>query len=407
MKTDLSGAKLQTIKQINRGMVLQLILKGIRTNRTDISKELNLTRTTLTNIVTELMEDGVIAEVPMENKTHTSSGRKSITLDLSKDAPLICGVMLLRKRLVVALADMKCNIVQLEEYSYQGVLPLDEMKKAITDMYSSLERSTKKKIAAVGISAVGPVDVHQGLILNPHRFYQEDQDFPVVSFMEELTELPCFLSHDVSAGAIAEHLYGNATYQNNFVYISIIHGLGAGLFLNSQIFDGETGQNGELGHISIDFQGELCDCGQRGCVERYLDFERMQQKAKQYQDLFPEHPVFTKESIDFFDIVMLADEKDTLALLMLDEYCTHLSNAISNLISPLGVNSVYISNMLEAKNQVFLTILENKLNSHLPENSLQTASVQNSHFGLQASLYGAFSIIMNKVFNGELYFRSK
>ena len=147
------------------------------------------------------------------------------------------------------------------------------------------------------------------------------------------------------------------------MYVSTINGLGVGFFLKSRLFDGESGQSGELGHISIDYRGEPCECGRRGC-----------------------------------------EDGDMLASIFLDEYCQYLSSALSMLVLSLGVHHIYISNIPEAKNRVLENILERKLNEASYISRYHHISVDTSGFGLEASLYGAMAIIMDKVFAGKLYF---
>lgn len=400
----LNGSNLQTIKQVNRGMVLRLILLDIQTNRSDISRALGLTKTTITNIVAELIQDGIVQEIQDPRGSGNALGRKSIGLDLSDQSPLIFGVTLQRQKIMAVLSDLKGNAIRILRHSYEGIITVEKLCGVIRGMYAELSASTQRKIFAVGVSSAGPVDVQKGLILKPQRFYEENQDFAVVDFLKELTGVPVFLAHDVSAAVVAEKLYGNARKEENFMYVSTINGLGVGFFLKSRLFDGESGQSGELGHISIDYRGEPCECGRRGCVERYIDFSFLRERVKQYEHLFPGHPIFVKKDLTFFDVVLLAEDGDMLASIFLDEYCQYLSSALSMLVLSLGVHHIYISNILEAKNRVLENILERKLNEASYISRYHHISVDTSGFGLEASLYGAMAIIMDKVFAGKLYF---
>ncbi|MDR1440748.1 MAG: ROK family protein [Clostridiales bacterium] len=473
---ELSGSKLQTIKHKNAGMVLRLILLGLQNNRSAVSRDLNLTRTTLTNIVSEMIANGIIqeeAEAEGEASAETAGeaaagtaygavaetdavaaygaaaetdavaaygaaaktageavaetaagvaygtaaetapgaahgangrrGRRSVRLSLSPKAPLICGIALLRQKITVALADMQGSIVSMGERAYAGTPRISEMQAIIAELYRAAAQSAGRKILAVGIASVGPVDIERGLILKPQRFYADDAEFAVRDFVESLTGNRAFLAHDVTAAAVAENLYGNAKHDSSFIYVSIIHGLGVGLFLDSRPFSGVAGQSGELGHISIDYQGELCECGRRGCVEKYIDSGAIRRQIRQYAGVFPGHELIRMEDAGIFDIVRMAGKKDTFALILLENYCTYLSSALSAITLSLGVNKIYISNLPECLDGVFEGILEREINARSYVSNYQRVTVRGSRFGLDAATHGAFAIIMEKLFGGKLH----
>ena len=399
----LYGSNLQTIKYKNSGKVLRLILLGLQTNRSAISKELDLTRTTLTNIVSNLIGSNIIKEEEKEeNVSNGKRGRKSVHLSLTESAPLICGINLMRQKITVTLADLQGSIVVMEECNYAGVLSISEMQNIIAKLYHQVIKDIDRKIFAVGITSVGPVDCERGLILKPQQFYKDDLDFAVRDYVEELTGCKAYLAHDVSAAAVAENLYSDAKEDDSFLYVSNIHGLGAGIFLDSRPFLGTMGQNGELEHVSVDYRGEVCECGQRGCVGKYIDAAALKRQVQRYAGAFPEHEFVKSEEINIFDIIRLANHNDSLAIILLEEYCAHLAGVLSTLILTLGVTKIFISNTPECLNGIFEEVLEREINARSYISDYQKVTVRGTEFGLQAAVYGSFAIIMKRVFDGEM-----
>ena len=399
----LYGSNLQTIKYKNSGKVLRLILLGLQTNRSAISKELDLTRTTLTNIVSNLIGSNIIKEEEKEeNVSNGKRGRKSVHLSLAESAPLICGINLMRQKITVTLADLQGSIVVMEECNYAGVLSISEMQNIIAKLYHQVIKDIDRKIFAVGITSVGPVDCERGLILKPQQFYKDDLDFAVRDYVEELTGCKAYLAHDVSAAAVAENLYSDAKEDDSFLYVSNIHGLGAGIFLDSRPFLGTMGQNGELEHVSVDYRGEVCECGQRGCVGKYIDAAALKRQVQRYAGAFPEHEFVKSEEINIFDIIRLANHNDSLAIILLEEYCAHLAGVLSTLILTLGVTKIFISNTPECLNGIFEEVLEREINARSYISDYQKVTVRGTEFGLQAAVYGSFAIIMKRVFDGEM-----
>lgn len=402
---ELGGSKQNTIKQINRGMVLQMILLEMAVTRADISRRLGLTKTTLTNIVSELIESGVVIEADNGTAEPSGAGRKSIQLDVGAGAPLICGILLQRRCIVTAVSDLKGRIVAQENHDYHKELSHDTLKEIITAQFRSISSKVSNRIFAVGISSLGPIDVHRGLLLQPQRFYTEKSNFPLVDFVRELTQVPVFLCHDVSAAALAEKIFGSMRDESNFIYLMTIHGIGAGLFLDNKNFVGDTGQNGELGHTSIDYNGIECSCGRKGCVEQYANTQAILNANKAYADYFPNHTLWDRErNVGLFDVISLAEKRDPLAMILLNQYCRALARAVVTLTQTLGVKNVIITNLLEADNNVFELMLEKEINQLDNQEWNDRVMVRKSAFGTHGALFGSFAIILDRIFQGELYF---
>ena len=96
------------------------------------------------------------------------------------------------------------------------------------------------------------------------------QDFPIAEELQQLTGIPVTVENDATAAAIGERLYGVARNLNSFVYLFIGTGLGAGLFLDGHLYKGSRHNAGEIGHMIVSPGGLQCDCGKRGCLERYV-----------------------------------------------------------------------------------------------------------------------------------------
>lgn len=400
------GANQQTIKEKNRSLVLQSILNKNINSRVDIARELELTKTTLTNIVGELIEDGLIEERSSTgNESSNTLGRKSIYLDLAENAPLACGILIQRKNIHVILSTLKGEIIEDGKQSYKGLLSVEEFKDILATLYEQVMAKTDKEILAIGISCIGPVNIIEGRMLNPHKFFDEKVDFDIVEFVEQISGYQVFLCNDATAGAIAEKLFGKAKQESNFIYISTYKGIGAGLYLDNKLYNGEIGQNGELGHMSINFMGPKCECGNNGCLESYADIEAIIQNYDVFNKEYPDHIIFTKENISILDLMSLAGEKDTIATAIINEYCDYLSFGIANLITQLNINLIIISGSTDTKDGFFEYALEERVNKRSFMSKYQKIKVVKSDFGLSSPLYGSVGVVIDKLFNTEIYIK--
>ncbi len=394
----------QTAKFKNRASVLQSVLNKNILSRANIARELNLTKTTLTNIVNDLIQDNILIESDsVVQNAYTNMGRKSVGLELSEKAPLICGFLIRRERLQVVFANLKGEIVAEERYSYVGLIHPDDFKHQLDKLFHAAATKIGQPFFAAGISSLGPLNVVEGKILNPHIFFSVPCEFEIVNYIHELTKVPTFFCNDASSGAVAEKLLGSGKDESNFIYITTFNGIGAGLYFGDSLYNGEFGQNGEMGHMSIKYDGEQCVCGNNGCLEVYANVANILKEFSHIKGHFPDHPLFNNEYSTIQDVLTLVDENDMLAMIVVSEYCRYLSFALSNLITQLNINLVIIAGSEKINSNFFEGTLKHMINNKNFMANYKQISVVRSKFGLNAPLYGSIAMVLDKVFSGELY----
>ena len=395
-----TGSRQQTIKEKNRALVLRAVLNGGLRSRAEIARSLGLTKTTLTNIVSELIEAEILTEsepIPAE-----TGGRKSIGLSLSPKAPLLCGVLIQRGCLRVILSDL-CGKIQTDcAYRFHGLISPGLFREKLSALCRECLSQAKKPVLAAGISCVGPVNTTEGSLLNPHHFFTEPFCFPICRFVEEQTGLRCFLCNDATAGAIAEKLFGKGREEENFVYISAYNGIGAGFYLENRLYNGETGQSGELGHMSINFTGPKCACGNNGCLELYASIPAILEQFSYLRQSLPEHPLFRGEPPSLPETAVLADEGDVLAMAVVTEYCRYLAAACTNLITQLDVRLLILSGSSRPEGRFLPNTLARLVNEKTPLASSQPCRAVQSDFGADSPLYGSVGMLLDRIFRGAL-----
>ncbi|MDE2768936.1 MAG: ROK family protein [Chloroflexota bacterium] len=135
-------------------------------------------------------------------------------------------------------------------------------------LHDSLARASVdvSELAAVGIGAPGPLDWATGVIHEAPNL-PGWKEVPLAARIGDAVGLPAFLENDANAAALAENQYGVAQGSRNMLYITVSTGVGGGLILDGELWHGAYGSAGEFGHMTVDFDGPLCDCGNRGCIE--------------------------------------------------------------------------------------------------------------------------------------------
>lgn len=389
------------IRILNRGLVLECIARGNGISRVDLARQTSLTKTSITNVAGELLAQGILCEASPESKrVHT--GRKPVLLKISKDAPVICSILIKRHRLQVVIGNLQGIVLDSLAYEYEGLIDPEQMFEKLSSAFLILSRRCSSRIAGVGISCVGPIDTVTGAILNPPNFFDRACSYPIVNRMRKLANVPVYFPHDTSASVLAEKLYGTQICEKNFVFLSTFQGLGAGLVLDGKVYSGCIGQEGEIGHMSIREDGPLCTCGNRGCLEQYASVEAMRHKLEACRTIFPDHPFMQKASVSFADFIAYADQNDPLGLIIVDEYCRHVSTALINLVNLLDINLIVIEYDTYSNGNTLETLLEKYINRGILSSKYRHIRVRQSEFGKDISAKGAIAAASIQIFQGNM-----
>lgn len=136
------------------------------------------------------------------------------------------------------------------------------------------------KVDAAGVGCVGPLDQKTGYVINPVNLHGW-KEVPLVDILKNDLKMPVFLDNDANAAALGEHRFGAGRGVANMVYLTISTGIGGGIIINHQLYQGENGNAGELGHMSVNFAGRPCGCGNLGCIEQYASGTAIAARARE------------------------------------------------------------------------------------------------------------------------------
>lgn len=259
------------MKQLNRRMVLGWIRRS-PISRAELSDCTHLTRASITQIVDELMQEGLVAEA--ESVDNNKLGRKQTRLAIVKDALYIAGVNLRRTGYDLGVINLAGEVLWQRSGATadrEVCTVLDEVAAQLGDAVRSLEIPLDK-LYGVGVCTPGPLDRSSGTILNPPNFRQW-HNVPIVQMLGARTGWNVHLANVSNAHALEELYFGvGREGVQNFMLLRVDEAVGAGIVLDGRLFSGPQGQCPEIGHVSIDRNGPRCACGRRGCWEQYISF---------------------------------------------------------------------------------------------------------------------------------------
>ena len=247
------GKNKSNIKSENRGTLFRYLVTNKRTSRIELSKISGLTKMTVTNIISEFLEKHYVTEVFDGHVRATRSN--PVMLELSSDAPKIIGVLIRHNYIEVSLCTFDLKILKLKKQVLTA-FDQDILIHTIREIIDPLVQS--EHILGIGIGSIGPVDIHNGIILNPPDFCGL-HNIPIVQILQKAYHIPVYLDYHYNCTALAEKYFGNGQNYDNYLFLGISEGLSLGIVLNSQLFSNYTGFASELGHLCVDISPEAMD----------------------------------------------------------------------------------------------------------------------------------------------------
>lgn len=263
------GTNLLKVRDFNQQVVLEAIRGAGGVSRVEIARQTGLTAQTISNIVRRLLAEGLVIE---DGKRPLAGGGKPrVRLRIDPDAGYALGVQIDRDEVYLTLLDLEGRRVR---HSRHEMLDGQGPAEVVDTIALSVEEMVRDaggigdKTLGLGVACPGPLDPSEGVLYGPPGFAGWGE-VPIRRMLEERTGFPVLVDNDAIASAIGERWAGKARGTDSFAYIYNGWGIGAGLFVDGNIFRGATGTAGEIGHIPLDPNGPECSCGNRGCLTRY------------------------------------------------------------------------------------------------------------------------------------------
>ena len=272
----LRGTNQELGRPYNRRIVLESIRLHGPTTRADIARRVGLTVQTVSTIVRELEEQGYVLSARDEPK---GRGLPPATLRIDPEGGYAIGIHLTPLGMDAALVNLGGDVVQSARREAPGVAP-DQAFGLIGSLATELVRARPRgRILGVGMALPGPFGVESMSFVGPTTMAGWE-NVALKERLAEATGLPAFLDTDMVTAALGEQLYGHGTKFSHYYYLYFGVGLGGALVHDGTVLRGAWGNAGEIGHIPIVPDGELCPCGNRGCLERYVSVEAFGRRGR-------------------------------------------------------------------------------------------------------------------------------
>lgn len=324
-----------SVKNFNKHAVLDLIRftpGGI--SRIELAKQLDLTRSAISGIIDDLLSANLVCEMNEKN----SETRRSIGLEINPERGKVIGIDMGATHVNFILADFAAQVIREMEFPFDIIKgPKVCLEQVDKNLQTLLEEVGIKKsdIYSIGVGVPGPIVSEAGIVSAPPIMPGWDT-YPIRKELSDRWGIPVSLNNDAELGALGEWAYGAGRGEHNLVYVKVGTGVGAGLLINGQIYRGSTGSAGEIGHITIDENGPLCSCGNRGCLEAFTGGKAIARKAidavRRGQRTVLEN-IKPIDSISAQDVIAAARRGDLVSQQIFSEAGSHLGTAIASLVN--------------------------------------------------------------------------
>ncbi|MGE5550589.1 MAG: ROK family protein [Bacteroidota bacterium] len=384
-RRSLSSTRL--IRSFNVVSVLQTLYREGASSKADIARITSMSPATVTRIITELTEQGLVGEYKIAEST---GGRKPVVFRLNDDKLYAVGVQLVRNRVVLGLCNFKGKILakrSFRPYSFEPDNLVAELAKEF-ELLLGMNRINREHIMGCGLAVSGIVNADTGNVLRSVNLGW--REVPIAEAIEKALGFPVVVENDANAAALAELWFGCAKEASDFMYLKTDTGVGAGIVCGGNLMTGPRGMIGEIGHVPVIGDGRDCVCGQRGCLETYLYAQGLLRRYEAETGVHLEH------GKDFFTRL---DAGDPVVEAMIKEAMQAIVLVVSHAATMLDLDLVVVGGLWGELGDRFYNPIEDRCNQIIDRSGLaRTIKVRGSALGEDSDILGAVGIVIHRWF---------
>lgn len=363
----------------------------------DISKEIGSSIPTITKLVGELIDDGYIDDM---GKQDTGGGRRPSLYGLNPNAGYIVGIDLHRHDMSLAIIDFKGQPVYFKGDIKFSLKSTEESVDKMCELISSHTENAgidTSIIRAYGFNITGRVNKEHGYCF--YYFFGEDR--AITDILKERLKKPVFVDNDSRAMTYGEYICGVANNESNMLFFNVTWGLGMGMITDGRLSYGKSGFSGEIGHIPILNNNQICQCGKIGCLETGASGSALhrivlEKIAGGRASLLSEK---YKNGIDITldDILEAINKEDVLAIEALEEIGITLGKAIACMINIFNPELVVIGGEVAAAKEYLLFPIKSAINKHSLNMINRDTTIKFSKLGKKTGAIGACMLSRSKL----------
>ena len=383
---DGSGS-LTSLRELNRGRVIESLRELGVASRAEIARSTGLSPATVSTLVGQLVETGLVVDAPQRLSRRSQGGRPPALITLDPLAGVAIGIDFGKRHLAVAISDLSHEILaerwRTMHEDYDARAGMDGAVKLVDE---ALTRSGTEpdRVLGVGLGLPGPIHRSTGTV-GSSAILPGWTDVRIAEVMSERLALPVHVDNDANLGALAELHWGAGHGASTFVYLKMATGIGAGLVIGGRLFHGAGGTAGEIGHTTVDEAGPICRCGNRGCLEMVAAAPALAELLRP-----------TRGEVTGERVVELALEGDPGCRRAIADAGSYAGQAVANLCNLFNPERIVVGGSLGAAGEVLLGPLREAVRRRVIPSAVEDVEIVPGVLGDRAELLGAVALVLKE-----------
>lgn len=348
----------QQTRTYNSQLVLKTIYDQESVSRAEVARLTELTRTTVSDLVAELQEKGLVEE---SGPGQSGGGRAPILLRVVEDARLGISLDLANDEFRGAVVTLRNRAIHTRTRLVPGrggAAALAELYGLIDDLRAAADRP----LLGIGVGTPGLVDTQRGIVVRAVNL--DWQDLPLGRLLTERYGIPAHVANDSQLAALAHYMFDTESAAGSLAMIKIGHGIGAGLILGGRLFQGEGFGAGEIGHLTVVEGGVPCRCGNHGCLETVASTGALVRRAQAAAQAHPGSQLARAAAAGDLTVQAIAAAAaagDAPAQALVAETGRYLGIAVAALVSVLNIGHIVLAGSVIPFGEPLLVALRGEL----------------------------------------------
>jgi glucokinase-like ROK family protein len=380
------SGSLRSLRELNRGRVIDVLRDRGTASRAEIARTTGLSRSTVSSIVSDLIDAGLVAEHEGAGVAHGEhGGRPPVLLSLERSAGLALGVDFGHTHLRVAVSDLshevlaeKSRDLDVDHSADQGL----DSAVELVDRVLKQAKAERQRVLGVGMGLPGPI-TSSGAV-GSSAILPGWVGVDAAAEMRKRLEVPVHVENDANLGALAESVWGSGKGFRDLVYVKLSSGVGAGLLLGGRLYHGTGGTAGEIGHTVVQPSGSICRCGNRGCLETVASAKAVAEELSGSRN----EPVSVKRLLE------LAGDGDPATVRLIAEAGREIGVAAANLCNLINPERVIVGGDLSAAGELITEPIAESIRRYAILSAAEQVSVVPGVLGDRAELLGALALVV-------------
>ncbi|WP_426592929.1 ROK family transcriptional regulator [Cellulomonas sp. McL0617] len=375
----MSGSQ-SSLREANRALIVETVQRHGGLTQVELAGATGLSAATISTIVKELLGAGVV-----DTRNTTRSGRRAQMVTIAHRVGLVVGIHIGQRHLRVALGDVMSEVVAEQTlplpYEHRVDTSLDRATLLISDL---LERvgSTLDEVVGVGVGLPAPVDAATGMV-SVRGIMRGWDEVHVGHVLSKRMGCPVFVDNDANLGALAESTQGASRLYRDSVYVRASYGTGAGIVIGGNVHRGFAGTAGEIGHVQVDPQGDICRCGSRGCLDTVVG------SAALLESLRSSHG-----SLALRDVIQRAIDGDPGCARVVADAGSIIGEVVSSLAMAVNPECIVVGGELAETGELLLGPLRESIRHRVLLNQIAPLEVVPAELGQRAEVIGALDLVL-------------